>query len=62
MDDWRLALVEAGHSLAGVTEDLQHLCLSEACLQTLVHQVHHLAPCRDTLLSLITEHRHWVWS
>jgi hypothetical protein len=45
MDDWRLALVEAGHSLAGVTKDLQHFCLSEARLQTLVHQVHHLTAC-----------------
>lgn len=48
VDDGGLALVQPGHSLAGVTEDLQDLALSEAGLQALVHQVHHLPPWQDT--------------
>lgn len=35
--DGRLALVKLGNSLAGVTEDLQHLGLGEARLQPLIH-------------------------
>lgn len=35
--DGRLALVQPRNSLAGVTEDLQHLGLSEAGLQPLIH-------------------------
>lgn len=30
MDDGRLALVQAGHSLASVTEDMEDLSLTEA--------------------------------
>jgi len=46
VDDGRLALVQAGHSLAGVTEDVEHLGLAEAHVQPLVHLLHHLALCR----------------
>lgn len=42
VDDWRLALVQLGDGVTGVTEDRQHLSLSEARLQPLVHQVDHL--------------------
>jgi hypothetical protein len=35
--------MQAGHSFTGVTEYLQHFILCEACLETLVHQVYHLA-------------------
>lgn len=35
--DGRLALVQPRNSLAAVTEDLQHLGLSEAGLQPLIH-------------------------
>lgn len=47
VDDGSLALVQPGHGLAGVAEDLQHLALSEAGLQALVHQVHHLSPWQE---------------
>lgn len=37
-----LALVQLGDGVAGIAEDLQHLSLGEARLQSLVHQVDHL--------------------
>lgn len=46
VDNWRLALVQAGHGLAGVTEDVQDLGLTEAHIQPLVHLLHHLTRCR----------------
>lgn len=46
VDDGRLALVQAGHSLAGVTEDVEDLSLTEAHIQPLVHLLHHLTRCR----------------
>ena len=42
MDDGRLALVQAGHSLTGVTEHVENLHLGEPCSQPLVHLLHHL--------------------
>jgi len=45
VDDGCLALVQARNSITRVTEDLQHLSLSEAGLQPLIHQIHHLSPC-----------------
>lgn len=42
VDDRRLALMQAGHGLAGVTEDVEDLCLTEAHIQPLVHLLHHL--------------------
>lgn len=46
VDDGCLALVQARNRITGVTEDLQHLSLSEAGLQPLIHQIDHLAPCK----------------
>lgn len=46
MDDGRLALVQAGHRLTRVTEDMEDLGLAEAHVQPLVHLLHHLACCR----------------
>lgn len=43
VDNGSFALMQAGNSLAGVTEYLQNFILCEACLETLVHQIHHLA-------------------
>lgn len=45
MDDGRLALVQAGHGLAGVTEDVEDLGLAEAHVEPLVHLLDHLARC-----------------
>lgn len=45
MDDGRLALVQAGHGLAGVAEDVEDLGLAEAHVQPLVHLLDHLARC-----------------
>lgn len=42
--DYRcFTLMQPGYGFAGVAEDLQDLILREACLQALVHEVHHLA-------------------
>lgn len=46
MDDGRLALVQAGHGLAGVAEDVEDLGLAEAHVEPLVHLLDHLASCR----------------
>lgn len=46
VDDGRLALVQAGHGLTRVTEDVEDLGLAEAHGQPLVHLLHHLACCR----------------
>lgn len=46
VDDGRLALVQAGHGLTRVTEDMEDLGLAEAHGQPLVHLLHHLACCR----------------
>lgn len=46
VDDGRLALVQAGHRLTRVTEDMEDLGLAEAHVQPLVHLLHHLACCR----------------
>lgn len=48
VDDGRLALVQAGHGLAGVAEDVQDLGLAEAHAQPLVHLLDHLARCGRT--------------
>lgn len=45
VDDGCLALVQAGHSLARVTEDMEDLGLAEAHVQPLVHLLHHLTCC-----------------
>lgn len=42
VDDGSLALVQLGDGVTGVAEDLQHLGLGKARLQSLVHQVDHL--------------------
>lgn len=44
MDDGRLAVVQPRHRLANITEDLQHLELTEARLQVLVHHLQHVRP------------------
>lgn len=46
VDDGGLALVQAGHSLTRVTEDMEDLGLAEAHVQPLVHLLHHLTCCR----------------
>lgn len=46
VDDGRLALVQAGHGLTGVAEDVKDLGLAEAHVQPLVHLLHHLTRCR----------------
>lgn len=46
MDDGRLALVQAGHGLAGVAEDVEDLGLAEAHVEPLVHLLDHLARCK----------------
>lgn len=46
MDDGSLALVQAGHGLTRVTEDVEDLGLAEAHVQPLVHLLHHLTCCR----------------
>lgn len=46
VDDGCLALVQAGHSLTRVTEDMEDLSLTEAHVQPLVHLLHHLTCCR----------------
>lgn len=46
MDDGSLALVQAGHSLTRITEDVEDLGLAEAHIQPLVHLLHHLTCCR----------------
>lgn len=48
VDDRCLALVQARNSITGVTEDLQHLSLSETSLQPLIHQIDHLPSCKIT--------------
>lgn len=45
VDDGRLALVQAGHGLAGVAEDVEDLGLAEAHAEPLVHLFDHLARC-----------------
>jgi len=44
VDDGRLAVVQPRHRLANITEDLQHLELTEARLQVLVHHLQHVRP------------------
>ena len=46
VNDGCLALVQARYSIAGVTEDLQHLRLCEAGLQPLIHQIDDLSSCK----------------
>lgn len=46
VDDGCLALVQAGHSLTRVTEDMEDLGFAEAHVQPLVHLLHHLTCCR----------------
>lgn len=45
VDDGCLALVQAGHGLAGVAEDVEDLGLAEAHVEPLVHLLDHLARC-----------------
>lgn len=45
VDDGRLALVKAGHGLAGVAEDVEDLGLAKAHVEPLVHLLDHLARC-----------------
>lgn len=42
VDDGCLALVQAGHGLAGITEDVKYLSLTEANIQPLVHLLYYL--------------------
>lgn len=46
MNNGRLALVKAGHSLTRVTEDMEDLGLAKAHVEPLVHLLHHLTCCR----------------
>lgn len=57
MDDGCLALVQAGHCLTGVTEDVEDFRLTEAHIQPLVHLLHHLTRCtREAEGQLKTQH------
>lgn len=57
VDDGCLALVQAGHCLTGITEDVEDLRLTEAHIQSLVHLLHHLTRCtRKVEGQLKTQH------
>ena len=58
VDDGRLALVEAGDGLTGIAEDVQHLGLGEAHVQTFIHLLHHLTRCRDNQHTATSWQRH----
>ena len=60
MYDGGLAVVQPGHSLTSVTEDAEHLGLSEPSTQSLIHQLQHIDLDTEKLLLWSSESQFYI--